>query len=85
MIQTFLTYLLIVIYVTMAYYLFYEWLDFYMKDEGMDSEQKIISNIVLVVGSILWPIVLPFAYLEILKFHKKNKEIINFILEQRKK
>ncbi|MGD1872299.1 MAG: hypothetical protein ACFB02_04545 [Mastigocoleus sp.] len=56
-----------------------------MKDEGMDSEQKIISNIVLVVGSILWPIVLPFAYLEILKFHKKNKEIINFILEQRKK
>lgn len=42
----------------------------------MSLEQRYLSWIILVLITIFWPIIVPFAYLELLKFHRKyNKEI----------
>ncbi|MBD2775349.1 hypothetical protein [Iningainema tapete] len=73
-------YLAILGYLAMSYYFFSEWLEFFLADEEMNSEQRFFSSIILVVASILWPIVVPFAYLELLKFHKKHKEVIDLLV-----
>jgi len=76
--------LAIIVYLIMACCLFNEWLVFFLADEEMDSEQRLFSIVILVIGTILWPIVVPFAYLELLKFHKKHKNVIDLIIKQRK-
>lgn len=64
----------------MAYYFFNVWLEFFLEDEEMNSTQRRISSIALVIGSVFWILVVPFAYLELLKFHRKHKEIINLLI-----
>jgi hypothetical protein len=68
-----------VIYFLIAFCFFNLWLDFFLDDKEMSSEQRYFSSIVLVLGSALWPIVIPIAYVELLKLHKKNKMIINLL------
>jgi hypothetical protein len=76
-----LTYLAIILYLFMSYRLFTEWLGFFLEDEKMNSGQRLVSGLVLVIGSILWLLVVPFAYLELLKFHKKHKKTIDFLIK----
>jgi hypothetical protein len=80
MVQIFFTYLAMLIYLVMAYRFFTEWLDFFLEDEEMNSEERYFFGIILVIASILWIIVVPLAYLELLKFHKKHKEIIDLLI-----
>ncbi|AUB37302.1 Permease of the drug/metabolite transporter [Nostoc flagelliforme CCNUN1] len=76
MLHLLLTYLGIIVYLAFAWALFSQWLFFLMSDEDMSREQRYLSGIILVLITILWPIIVPFAYLELLKFHRKyNKEI----------
>lgn len=84
MLHTLLTYLAIIIYLVMAYCFFAEWLDFFLQDEQMNLEQRLFSGVILVIASILWIIVVPFAYLELLKFHKKHKEVIDLLINHSK-
>ncbi|NMG06353.1 hypothetical protein DP117_05495 [Brasilonema sp. UFV-L1] len=72
--------LVIVVYLVIAYCLFNEWLVFFLADKDMDSEMRLFSTVILVTATILWPIVVPFAYLELLKFHKRHKEIIDLLI-----
>lgn len=65
----------------MAFCFFKEWLEFFMEDEQMNSQQRFLSGIIMVFASIFWALVVPFAYLELLKFHKKNKKIINLLMD----
>ncbi|MCC5618587.1 hypothetical protein LC605_26565 [Nostoc sp. CHAB 5836] len=66
----------IIVYLAIAYCLFSEWLFFFLSDQDISREQRFLSGIVLVLITIFWPMVVPFAYLELLKFHRKhNKEI----------
>jgi lysylphosphatidylglycerol synthetase-like protein (DUF2156 family) len=66
----------IIVYLAIAYSLFSEWLFFFLSDKDISREQRFLSGIVLVLITIFWPMVVPFAYLELLKFHRKhNKEI----------
>ncbi|AKG20524.1 hypothetical protein IJ00_03625 [Calothrix sp. 336/3] len=80
MLQLLFTYFLLVCYLMMAYYFFNVWLEFFLEDEEMNSTQRRISSIALVIGSVFWILVVPFAYLELLKFHRKHKEIINLLI-----
>nr|WP_017318466.1 hypothetical protein [Mastigocladopsis repens] len=69
-----------IVYLVMAYCFFNEWLGFFLADEDIDSDQRLISIVILVIATILWPIVVPFAYWELLKFHKKHKDIIDLLI-----
>lgn len=80
MVQILLTHLAIVFYLVLAYCFFNQWLDFILNDEEMASQQRFLSSWFLVIATVLWPIVVPFAYLELLKFHKKHKRIINLLM-----
>lgn len=84
MVLKLIIYLPIVVYLIMAYCFFNQWLLFFLADEDMDSEQRLFSIVILVIATILWPIVVPFAYLELLKLQKKRKDVIDLIVNQRK-
>ena len=84
MTQMLITYLVILVYLIMASCFFNQWLVFFLADEDMDSQERFYSTIVLVLATILWPIIVPLAYLELLKFHKKHKDIIDLLINARK-
>lgn len=47
-----------------------------MSDREMSREQRFLSRLILVLITIFCPLVVPCAYVELLKFHRKyNKEI----------
>ena len=58
---------LVVVYLMMASCFFYSWLKLFKKDTNLSSDERLLSQIVLVIATILWPIVVPIAYLELLK------------------
>lgn len=71
-----LIYIGITVYLVFAWCLLKQWLFFLIDDKEMSREQHFLSGTVLVLITIFWPIVVPFAYIELLKFHRKyNKEI----------
>ena len=80
MMQTVLTNLAIIFYVTMACCFFLQWLGFFIDDKEMNPTQRYFSVLVLMIATIFWPIVVPFAYLELLRFHKKNKQVIDLLI-----
>jgi hypothetical protein len=82
MVKTILAYSAMLIYLVMTYCFFSAWLDFFLQDKEMNSAQRSFSGIILVVASLLWPIVVPFAYLELLKFHKKHKIFIDILINK---
>jgi hypothetical protein len=81
MLQQFLIYLAVIAYFGIACCFFYKWLDFFIEDEEMTSTQRSLSSVILIFASIFWVIVVPFAYLELLNFHKKHKGIIDFLID----
>ena len=80
MIQSVITNLAVVFYLIMAFCFFMQWLGFFIDDKDMDSGQRYFSIVILIVGTILWPLIVPLAYLELLKFHKKHKQIIDLLI-----
>lgn len=63
---------LVCAYLVMAYLLFRNWLYLFKKDGSLDRTDKLFSTVTLVVATILWPVIVPFAYLQLLK--QKNDE-----------
>lgn len=61
----------LIIYLTFARCLFNQWLFFIMSDTEMSREQRSFSGIVLILITVFWPLIVPFAYLELLKFYRK--------------
>lgn len=74
-------YLILVFYILLACFFFGEWLGFFLDDKEMTLRMRWFSCVILAFATIFWPIVVPFAYLELLKFHKKNKEVIDLLIE----
>ena len=58
---------LVGVYLLMASCFFYSWLKLFKKDTTLSSNERLLSRIVLVIATILWPVVVPIAYLELLK------------------
>lgn len=54
-------------YFLIAQRLFKIWFKFFHRDSGMSPGEKQLSWVVLIVGTLLWPIVLPNAYLALLE------------------
>ncbi|MEQ9000533.1 MAG: hypothetical protein RID53_29035 [Coleofasciculus sp. B1-GNL1-01] len=60
----------IAFYVIMLPILFSRWLDFMQRDHSLSSKEKFSSWVLLVIATILWPIVVPISYLELLDARK---------------
>jgi hypothetical protein len=71
----------IAVYVVMTICFFKEWLFFLQEDEESNLKQPVLQMVILVMASILWPVIVPFAYLELLNFHKKHREAIDMLIE----
>ena len=63
---------LVVVYLLMASCFFYSWLKLFKQDTNLSSDERLLSQIVLVIATILWPVVVPITYLELLKKNDKN-------------
>ena len=57
----------------MAPFYFSSWLKLFNKDTTITSNERVVCRVILVMSTILWPLIVPIAYLELL--NKKNKEI----------
>lgn len=70
----------ITVYLLMMVCFFQKWLFFLKSDEQSNLEQPIFNWFFLVLASIFWPLIVPFAYLELLSFHQKHQEIIDMLI-----
>lgn len=64
---------LVVAYLFMAPFYFTNWLKLFRKDTNLSSNERLASMAILAISTILWPLIVPIAYLELLK--QKNNEI----------
>ncbi len=65
-------------YLIMAQRIFKVWIEFFQRDASLSSAEKQLSWVVLIVGTIFWPIVVPIAYVSLLE--KKldgEKEVVD--------
>ena len=61
-------------YLLIGGFFFNLWLSFFLQERAfLSPEQKRPSWIVLIVATILWPIVVPISYIELVK---KNKKVV---------
>lgn len=58
---------LVVTYLLTGSCFFYRWLQLFKKDTSLSSNERLLSLVMLVMATILWPVVVPIAYLELLK------------------
>lgn len=72
----------IIFYLVIAYLLFQKWLFLFLQDEEMSSNQRAYSGVILLIATIFWPIVVPFAYLELLNFQLKYRKEIHLLKNQ---
>jgi hypothetical protein len=61
---------------TSAFYFFTIWLKFFKRDTGLSLEDKQLSLVILGVATLLWPVVVPLAYIELLSKPKKYCQVI---------
>ena len=61
---------LVAFYLVMLPILFSRWLDFMQHDDSLSSNEKFSSWVILVMATILWPLVVPISYLELLDARK---------------
>ncbi len=66
-----LIYGLLAFYAIVMPMLFTNWYGLYCQDAGMSLNQRQTSRIVIMLATLLWPIVLPMSYLELLKKVKR--------------
>jgi hypothetical protein len=72
----------LIFYLAIASLLFRKWLFLFLKDEEMSSSQRSYSGVILLIVTIFWPLVVPFAYLELLNFQIKYRKEINLLKNQ---
>ncbi len=59
--------ILVFAYLLTTQRLFKTWHEFYRRDVTMSPEETQLSRVVLVVGAVFWPIVVPISYLTLLE------------------
>ena len=64
---------LVVAYLFMAPFYFTSWLKLFHRSAILSSNERFASLVVLIISTILWPLVVPIAYLELLK--QKTNEL----------
>jgi hypothetical protein len=66
-------------YVVLAPIFFFSWLKFYRLDTDLDAEDRLISWIMLGIATLLWPLVVPFAYLSLLRKRYQEREALDVL------
>lgn len=56
-----------IIYLLIAATLFTIWLEFFKRDRTWNTQERLSGFVTLVIATIFWPLVLPIAYIEVLK------------------
>lgn len=70
-----------IFYIVIGSRLFTHWLDIMQRDASIGS--NIVPSIIfLLIVTTLWPIVVPFAYIELLVKSQCNRETIKIVAEQ---
>lgn len=59
-------------YILVMPILFSTWMTFFRRDGEMSREERKTSWWVIAIATMLWPVVLPFAYLELLGKLKRS-------------
>ncbi len=54
----------ILIYSVIAWKCFQQWLKVVQRYPELDSEEKLISNLVLAIATVFWPLTVPLSWLE---------------------
>jgi hypothetical protein len=54
--------------------LFFNWYDLYQHESQMTHAERQISRMVLGIATLLWPIVLPLSYLELIRKVKRYEQ-----------
>ncbi len=72
---------LAIFYLLMASCLFSKWLEMMQQDINIKPQMP-YSRLLLVIVTILWPIVVPLAYLELLSKLKSTKESLWVTIDQ---
>lgn len=62
-------------YLLMAAWVLTIWLKFFKQDTSLSSEDRLLSMVILVIATILWPVVVPIAYLELLQEKIKDLDL----------
>ena len=60
-------FILFCLYLIMLQRVFNVWLKLYQQDSSISVEEKQLSWIILILGAIFWPIVVPISYLTLLE------------------
>lgn len=72
--MTLLVVVLVSVYLLFARYFFKIWLRFFERDTEMTLEERRLSWVVLLIGTLVWPLVVPISYLTLLEKKLKNQE-----------
>lgn len=56
-----------VFYLLIAHRLLKIWIKFFQQDTNMSQADQQMSWVVLLIGTVFWPIVVPIAYLSLLE------------------
>ena len=72
--MTLLVVVLVSVYLLFAWYFFKIWLRFFERDTEMTLEERRLSWVVLLIGTLVWPLVVPISYLTLLEKKLKNQE-----------
>ncbi len=59
-------------YLMMAPLLFISWLGFFREEPCLSRGERRLSVIVIAIATLLWPFVVPIAYLEVLNKFKQS-------------
>ncbi|NMG18767.1 hypothetical protein DP116_04620 [Brasilonema bromeliae SPC951] len=57
-------------YLLMTGYFFINWLRFCRSHPSYSPEEKFLSNVILFITTVLWPIIVPMSFLKILTTRK---------------
>ncbi|MEQ8970137.1 MAG: hypothetical protein RIE73_07035 [Coleofasciculus sp. C1-SOL-03] len=66
---------LILFYLVMLPLFFTRWLGFLKREENLSAKAQFHSLMFLLLAAILWPLVVPISYLELLE---RQKQLQNF-------
>lgn len=61
---------LVISYLLMTSYFFINWVRFTLSHPNSSPEDKFLSFVMLVITTVLWPLVIPLSFGEILKTRK---------------
>ncbi|ARV59250.1 hypothetical protein BZZ01_11985 [Nostocales cyanobacterium HT-58-2] len=61
---------LVITYLMMTVYFFTNWLRFVLRHPSSSPEDKFLSFVMFFISTVLWPIVVPMSFVEILKTRK---------------